>query len=121
MAWRRKERLVDWPSGSRTTGALAEYATEKRMDDTSTLARWNITSFPAEAGLPGLALLLEGRAWEGVTVIYTDEKTAVFHSTNRGNDLPLYLLPVQQTQQIKFKTANAVARGMPKDSKATRA
>ena len=101
----------------KTNDALANFAKEYKYDDTSRLARWKVSGYPLNGGLHGLTLLLGSRNWKDVSVVYMDSREAVFHSSNRGNDLPLYYMEAGQGQQVKFKALNAVARGMQRQER----
>ena len=101
----------------KTNDALANFAKEYKYVDTSHLARWKVSGYPLNGGLHGLSLLLGSRKWKDVSVVYMDSKEAVFHSSNRGNDLPLYYMEAGQGQQVKFKALNAVARGMQRQDR----
>ena len=82
----------------KTSDALSNFAKEYKFEDTSHLARWKVTGYPLTGG--------------HVNVLYMDSKEAVFHSSNRGSDLPMYYMDAGQGQQVKFTALNAVARGM---------
>ena len=92
--------------------SLASFATEHKLDDTSKLARWKLSGFPIQGGLQGLTRLLEARQWKDVVVLYMDDFQAVFHSSNRGDDLPMFYRKDDQGHQLRFKALNAVARGL---------
>ena len=72
----------------KTSDALSNFAKEYKFEDTSHLARWKVTGYPLTGG--------------HVNVLYMDSKEAVFHSSNRGSDLPMYYMDAGQGQQVKF-------------------
>ena len=101
----------------RDVTVLSNFAKEKNFQDSSLWARWRITGFPVGAGIHGLHQLLLQNHWSDVEVLYLDDRQAVFHAANRGDDKPLFYTASGQKHQLRFKALNSLARGMSKDAR----
>ena len=110
----------------RDNDSLSKFAIERKMDATSSHARWKLTGFPIQGGLHALDTLLSQKGWRDVHALFLDEKRAVFLSTNRGEDLstnrgedlPLLWRAGAQAHQLRFNAVNAVARALAKEKTA---
>lgn len=72
------------------TTAMAAFAGEKKLDDVSALGRFKITGFPVTSSVHGLRDFLISSKWELETILFLDEKQAVFLSKNCGSDDPCF-------------------------------
>ena len=95
--------------------AASAFATTHQLPDTTAVARWKISGVPSTSGLHGLYDLLHSRKWQGVDVVFMDDRHAIFHATTMGDPSSLYYNQQGQAHPIQFKALNALAKAAAKE------
>ena len=92
-----------------TEEQVSSFARDRNLPDVSQLQRWRLAGVPLFVGVHGLQLFLQSSGWVVHSIIYHDDKAAVFLATEMGEVGAKYFSHKGRQYQLRFKACNSRA------------